>query len=90
MQIELEQTPFLNLLAGDKVRGTLEQMHQPGGSKLVPAIVREVCLHTRSRAFVTGSIADAGNHYPSQFRLWAARPGSALRARSQRLRTAIK
>ena len=63
MRIELEQTPFLNLLAADKVRGAVQQMNRPSDTRLSVAVARDVCLHTSSVAFLTGSVADAGNRY---------------------------
>jgi eukaryotic-like serine/threonine-protein kinase len=63
LRMELEQTPFLSMLAPDKVRGTLKQMNHSGDEKLTPELGREVCLHTNSKAYLAGSIADAGNHY---------------------------
>ena len=60
---ELEQTPFLNLLAPDKVRGTLKQMNHAEREKLTPELARDVCLQTNSKAYLAGSIADAGNRY---------------------------
>jgi eukaryotic-like serine/threonine-protein kinase len=66
LRVELEQTPFLNVLAPDKVRGTLRQMNHPENEKVTPEVAREVCLHTHSKAFVGGSIADSGNDYGIQ------------------------
>jgi serine/threonine protein kinase/tetratricopeptide (TPR) repeat protein len=66
LRVELEQTPFLYVLAPDKVRGTLRQMNHPENEKVTPEVAREVCLHTHSKAFVGGSIADSGNHYGIQ------------------------
>ena len=63
LRVELEQTPFLNLLAPDKVRGTLKALNRPENDRLTPERAREVCLHTNSKALVAGSIADAGNRY---------------------------
>src|SRR5271165_425714 len=63
LRVELEQTPFLNLLAPDKVRGTLKLLNHSEDVSLTPELAREVCLRTGSRALVAGSIADAGNRY---------------------------
>jgi eukaryotic-like serine/threonine-protein kinase len=61
--VAFEQTPFLNLLAPDKVRGTLQLVHQPENAKLTPERAREVCLRTHSKAVIASSIADEGNHF---------------------------
>jgi DNA-binding winged helix-turn-helix (wHTH) protein/tetratricopeptide (TPR) repeat protein len=63
LAVEFGQTPFLNVLGPDKVRGTLKLMNQPANARLTPASAREVCQRTNSKAVVAGSIYDAGNHY---------------------------
>src|SRR5208337_367678 len=63
LRVELDQTPFLNLLAPDKVRGTLKLLNHPENEKLTPELAREVCLRTNSKAVIAGSIADVGNRY---------------------------
>jgi eukaryotic-like serine/threonine-protein kinase len=63
LRVAFEQTPFLNLLAPDKVRGTLQLLHRPEDAKLTAERAREVCLRTHSRAVIASSIADAGNHF---------------------------
>ncbi len=63
LRVAFEQTPFLNLLAPDKVRGTLQLLHQPEDAKLTPERAREACLRTHSRAVIASSIADEGNHF---------------------------
>ncbi len=68
LRVELEQTPYLNLLALDKVRGTLKETGHPETEKLTPQLARDVCVHTNSKAYVAGSIADHGNHYEIELR----------------------
>ena len=63
IRVAFEQTPFLNLLAPDKVRGTLQLLHRPEDAKLTPERAREVCLRTHSKAVIASSIADEGNHF---------------------------
>ena len=63
LRVGLQQTPFLNPLAPDKVRRVLKKL---GHSKPVPLTeerAKEICLKTNSAAVVTGTIADAGNQY---------------------------
>jgi tetratricopeptide (TPR) repeat protein len=57
----LEQTPYLNVLADDKVRGTLGTLKVSQDAMVTPEIAREVCLRTNSKMVVASSIADAGN-----------------------------
>jgi serine/threonine protein kinase/tetratricopeptide (TPR) repeat protein len=63
LRIGLEQTPFLNILASDKVGRVLIQAGRDGQEHLTPELAREVCLKTNSTAAVIGTIADAGNRY---------------------------
>jgi serine/threonine protein kinase/tetratricopeptide (TPR) repeat protein len=63
LPVELAQTPFLQVLAQDKVRETMTQLNHPLDGKVTPEIAREVCLKTNSKAVVSSSIADAGNHF---------------------------
>ena len=66
LPVELAQTPFLQVLAQDKVRETMKQLGHPLDAKVTPEIAREVCLKTNSRAVVTSSIADVGNRFHIQ------------------------
>lgn len=63
LPVELAQTPFLQVLAQDKVRETMKQLDHPQDAKVTPALAREVCLKTNSKAVITSSIADVGNHF---------------------------
>jgi hypothetical protein len=63
LPVELAQTPFLQVLAQDKVRETMKQLGHPQDAKVTPEIAREVCLKSNSRAVITSSIADVGNHF---------------------------
>jgi len=63
LPVELAQTPFLQVLAQDKVRETMRQLNHPQNGKVTPEIAREVCLRTNSKAVITSSIADFGNQF---------------------------
>ena len=63
LPVELAQTPFLQVLAQDKVRETMKELNYPTGGKVTADIARAVCLKTNSKAVVTSSISDAGNHF---------------------------
>ena len=66
LPVELAQTPFLQVLAQDKVRETMKQLGHSPDAKVTPEIAREVCLKSNSRAVITSSIADVGNGYRIQ------------------------
>lgn len=61
--VQLEQSPFLDLVSDNKVNQTLKLMGRPGGDRLTPEVAREVCQRTGSKAMLTGSIAQLGSEY---------------------------
>ncbi len=61
--IQLEQSPFLNVLSDRKVAGTLKLMNRSATEPLTEEVGREVCLRTNSKAILTGSIAQLGRQY---------------------------
>src|SRR6185436_7628632 len=56
-------SPFLNLLDDDRIQDMLQLMGRQASDALTPAVAREVCVRTGSRALLTGSIARLGTHY---------------------------
>jgi len=77
---ELRQTPFLNasLLSGEKVFSALKTLNRPTDTPLTPEVARELCLRTNSKALITGSIADAGNHYAIELKALNCQSGVTL------------
>jgi serine/threonine protein kinase len=63
LSVQLQQTPFLDLVSEDKINGTLKLMGRHVGEKLTPEITREVCQRVGSKAMLTGSIAELGSQY---------------------------
>ena len=63
LSVQLEQSPFLNLVSERKVNETLKLMGRPAGDRLTPEVTREVCQRTSSKAMLTGSIAGLGSQY---------------------------
>ena len=63
LSVQLEQSPFLDLLSERKVNETLKLMGRPAGDRLTPEVTREVCQRTGSKAMLTGSIAGLGSQY---------------------------
>ncbi len=63
LSVQLEQSPFLDLLSDRKVNETLKLMGRPAGDRLTPEVTHEVCLRTGSKAMLTGSIAGLGSQY---------------------------
>ncbi len=63
LSVQLEQSPFLDLLSDRRVNETLKLMGRPAGDRLTPEVTREVCERTGSKAVLTGSIAGLGSQY---------------------------
>jgi serine/threonine protein kinase/tetratricopeptide (TPR) repeat protein len=63
LSIQLERSPFLELISESKVNGTLKLMGRSAGDRPTPAVMRDVCQRTGSKAMVTGSIAGLGSQY---------------------------
>jgi tetratricopeptide (TPR) repeat protein len=63
LAVQLEQSPFLNLVSDRKVNDTLKLMGRPAGDRLTPEVTRKVCQRTGSKAMLAGSIAPLGSQY---------------------------
>jgi serine/threonine protein kinase/Tfp pilus assembly protein PilF len=63
LTIELNQSPFLNIVSDRKVEETLRLMGQRAAQHITPELAREVCIRTGSKATVLGSISNLGGQY---------------------------
>ena len=63
LAIQLEQSPFLRIVAEERVQQTLRLMSQSADTHLTPKIAREICQRTQSAAVLEGSIASLDNEY---------------------------
>ncbi len=63
LAVDLGQSPFLNILSDRRVGETLQLMGRPAGDKVTPAVAREICLRTGTKAFLKGSISRLGSQY---------------------------
>jgi eukaryotic-like serine/threonine-protein kinase len=63
LAIQLEQSPFLNVLSDQKISETLKFMNRPANERLTQELTQEVCLRNNSKALLAGSIAPVGEHY---------------------------
>ena len=61
--IQLEQSPFLNVLPERKIAATLRLMGHEPGDRLTEQLARDVCQRTGSKAVLEGSIASFGTQY---------------------------
>lgn len=63
LRVQLEQSPFINVLSEQKVDQELKLMMTPSGGSLTPELARELCQRAGSSAVVSGSISRLGAHY---------------------------
>ena len=61
--IELEQSPFLNIVSNDRVRQTLREMSRPPDDLVQLPLAQEVCERVGAQAYVTGSLSRLGSGY---------------------------
>ncbi len=63
LAVQLEQSPFLNLLSEERVRQTLRYMGRSPDERLTTTLAREVCQRESSKALLAGTIASLGSQY---------------------------
>ena len=78
LAIQLEQSPYLNVLSEQRVRSTLKMMDRPPDTRLTNEVAREVCMRTNSKALMTGSIDSVGSHYLIGLRAIDCQSGDTL------------
>jgi hypothetical protein len=63
LAVKLDESPYLNIVSGDRVQHTLRQMGRRPDERLTAAVSREICERQAIKAMVTGSIASLGSQY---------------------------
>ena len=63
LAVDLQQSPFLNVLSDERVRQTLGLMGKSAEERITAAIGREIAQRTGVKALITGSIAGMGSQY---------------------------
>jgi serine/threonine protein kinase/Tfp pilus assembly protein PilF len=80
--VQLEQSPFLDIVSDRKVNETLKLMGRPAGDHLTADVTREVCQRTGSKAMLMGSIAVLGSQFVVGLKVADCNTGDLL-ARAQ-------
>jgi len=78
LAVELEQSPFLNVLSDRKVSETLRMMGRPATERITVDVGRELCLRTGSKALLGGAISSLGSHYLLAVNAVACNSGDTL------------
>src|SRR5438034_2180460 len=63
LAVDLEQSPFLNVLSDRKMSETLRLMGRPPNERVTRDVAQEICLRTGSKALLAGSISRLGSQY---------------------------
>jgi DNA-binding winged helix-turn-helix (wHTH) protein/tetratricopeptide (TPR) repeat protein len=63
LRVQLEQSPFLNILSDQKVSEELRLMGRSADERLTPELARDLCQRAGGKAALAGSISSLGTHY---------------------------
>jgi eukaryotic-like serine/threonine-protein kinase len=63
LAVDLDQSPYLNVVSSQKVSETLKMMGQGPAQRLTPDVARDLCQRVSGNARLQGSIANLGNQY---------------------------
>jgi len=63
LRVQLEQSPFLNVLSDQKVGEELGLMGRAKDGRVTQDTARDLCQRTGSKAVLAGSISSLGSHY---------------------------
>jgi len=63
LAVQLEQSPYLNIVPESKIREALRLMGRSADERLSTEVAREICQRQGIKAMLTGSIASLGDHY---------------------------
>jgi tetratricopeptide (TPR) repeat protein len=78
LAIQLEQSPFLNVLSDTRVGSTLRLMERSPSAHITPEVAREICLRSGGKALLAGSIAKLGGLYAITLRAANCQSGESL------------
>jgi tetratricopeptide (TPR) repeat protein/predicted Ser/Thr protein kinase len=76
--VQLQQSPYLNVIPDQKIHVTLKLMGKPVGSTLTGDTAREVCERLGAKAMLAGGIASFGSQYVLSLRAEGCANGEAL------------
>lgn len=63
LAVQLEQSPYLNLVSDQQIADTLRLMEQPPDARLTNDLARQVCQRANAEAVIEGSIASLAPQY---------------------------
>jgi serine/threonine protein kinase/tetratricopeptide (TPR) repeat protein len=63
LAVQLEQSPYLNIVPESKIREALKFMGRPPNDRITNDVAREICQREGIKALIAGNIASLGNHF---------------------------
>ncbi len=78
LAVDLEQSPFLNILSDRKIGATLKLMGRAPTEHVTADLAKELCLRTGSKAILTGSVSSLGSQYVIGLEAAACSTGDTL------------
>jgi DNA-binding winged helix-turn-helix (wHTH) protein/tetratricopeptide (TPR) repeat protein len=63
LEIDLDQSPYIDLMSEPEALNTLRLMGRPPDTPLPPAVAREMCVRSNRQVLVAGSIASVGSKF---------------------------
>ena len=84
--MQLEQSPYLNVLPQSRIRAALRLMGRPPDERVTSDVAREICVREGVKAMLTGSISPLGSHYVIDLNAVNAQTGDSLGAPRSSLR----
>jgi len=78
LAVDLEQSPFLNILSDRKIGATLKLMGRAPSEHVTADVAKELCLRTGSKAILTGSVSSLGSQYVVGLEAVACSTGDTL------------
>ncbi len=82
LAVQLEQSPYLNLLPDSKIQAALRFMGRKPDERITKDLAREISLRENAKAIISGSISSLGNDYVITLEANNAQTGDSL-ARQQ-------
>jgi len=68
LRVELEQSPYLNIVSDENVNQLLRYAGRSTNERLTPELARDLCQRAGSKAMLLGSISSVGTHYAIELR----------------------
>ncbi len=78
LSVQLQQSPYLNLVSDDEIASTLRLMEQPTGTRLSDDLAQQVCQRVGGAAVIEGSIASLAPEYVIGLKVVNCQSGQTL------------